>query len=83
MRLLLVLLIVALVAALVTGQQKKKIQDKNCALPKDAGPCNERASLKWYYDSKSSKCRRFVYGGCQGNGNRWDSDADCKKKCIV
>lgn len=76
------LLLVALVATLAAGQ-RKKTQDKNCALAKDPGPCNERASLKWYFDSKSSKCRRFVYGGCQGNGNRWDSDAECKRKCIV
>lgn len=50
-------------------------------MKKDAGDCEE-ASTKWFYDSKLNKCRLFVYGGCGGNDNRFDTEAKCRAQCV-
>ncbi|WP_405162065.1 BPTI/Kunitz domain-containing protein [Nocardia sp. NBC_01499] len=42
---------------------------------------HNRQRMKWYHDSKTGTCKRFVYGGCQGNGNRFDSESECKQHC--
>lgn len=51
-----------------------------CFLPIDTGPCY--ASMeKWAYDSKSGSCKKFYYGGCQGNGNNFESKKECESYC--
>ena len=41
-----------------------------CTLPKKVGDC--KASIKqWYFDNESKKCEWFLYGGCDGNANRY------------
>ncbi|XP_006891561.1 PREDICTED: tissue factor pathway inhibitor 2 [Elephantulus edwardii] len=51
-----------------------------CLLPPDDGPC--RALIpSYYYDRYSQSCRRFMYGGCEGNANNFDTREDCKKAC--
>ncbi|KAM7352919.1 male accessory gland serine protease inhibitor-like [Cochliomyia hominivorax] len=35
----------------------------------------------WSYDSAKKECVEFVYGGCGGNLNRFDSLQECEKKC--
>ena len=32
--------------------------------------------------SGTPKCVEFTYGGCQGNGNRFDSKIDCEMTCM-
>merc|ERR1719347_85694 len=54
-----------------------------CAEPKGVtGPC-EAIIPMWTYDKFSRKCEKFIYGGCQGNGNRFQSKAECEQKCDV
>ncbi|XP_071454258.1 papilin isoform X2 [Hetaerina americana] len=53
-----------------------------CALPKDMGPC-PGSLLRWYYDSTSETCKQFMYGGCQGNPNRFRSEDECRSRCHV
>ena len=54
----------------------------NCALPKDMGPC-PGSILRWYYDSTEKGCKQFMYGGCQGNANRFKTEEECRTKCHV
>merc|ERR1712043_67736 len=52
-----------------------------CDLPKDEGPCNIMSS-RWYYNKLTSQCEVFKYGGCGGNGNKFDSKAECEGRCV-
>ena len=51
-----------------------------CNLPKETGPC-KAAMKRFYWDSKRNKCSQFIYGGCGGNENRFESRKECRKTC--
>ncbi|XP_059058317.1 papilin-like [Achroia grisella] len=51
-----------------------------CQLPMLSGPCDD-SQMKWFYDPTTDTCSRFTYGGCQGNGNRFDTAEDCERRC--
>ncbi|XP_078498213.1 protein AMBP-like [Lissotriton helveticus] len=53
-----------------------------CRLPIVPGPCKKLMPL-WAFDSTQGKCVTFNYGGCQGNGNRFYSEKECKEYCGV
>ncbi|XP_056097436.1 papilin-like [Rhinichthys klamathensis goyatoka] len=53
-----------------------------CRLPIDAGPC-EAYMPRWAFDSAAGKCVSFIYGGCKGNGNRFNSQKECEESCGV
>lgn len=36
---------------------------------------------RYYYDSNLSKCKEFVYSGCLGNANNFETLHDCERKC--
>ncbi|ELT96344.1 hypothetical protein CAPTEDRAFT_168416 [Capitella teleta] len=53
---------------------------EDCKLEKDPGPCNK--FKKWYYfDVKKNKCKKFNYGGCEGNANLFKKKDECRTKC--
>ncbi|XP_005182683.1 male accessory gland serine protease inhibitor [Musca domestica] len=35
----------------------------------------------WSYNVESNECTEFVYGGCMGNDNRFESKEACEQKC--
>ncbi|CAI9538143.1 unnamed protein product [Staurois parvus] len=36
---------------------------------------------RWYYDVTERKCVPFIYGGCGGNRNNFDSEEYCLAVC--
>ncbi|XP_020938995.1 protein AMBP isoform X1 [Sus scrofa] len=53
-----------------------------CSLPIVSGPCRGFFQL-WAFDAVQGKCVLFNYGGCQGNGNQFYSEKECKEYCGV
>ena len=52
-----------------------------CLLPKVPGPC-EGYYPRWGYDAESKSCTQFVYGGCLGNNNKYETKEECEAVCV-
>lgn len=50
-----------------------------CGLVEDAGVCFGSFE-KWRY--AGGKCTPFIFGGCGGNENQFDSKAECESFCL-
>ena len=51
-----------------------------CLASAETGPC--RAMLpRWYFDREEGRCAQFIYGGCGGNRNNFDSEEYCLSVC--
>lgn len=58
----------------------QRIGDDECRAPKAVGNC--RAShLSYYFNIQTGACEAFYYSGCDGNGNRFDSEEQCEHQC--
>ena len=51
-----------------------------CELPKKHGRC-EAAIPRVYFDPSSGMCRDFLYGGCHGNGNNFNTKKEREQIC--
>ncbi len=51
-----------------------------CLLPIEVGPC-EAAMPRWAFDPEQERCVGFVYGGCQGNENNFETLEACQAAC--
>ncbi|XP_067006742.2 kappaPI-actitoxin-Avd3c [Anabrus simplex] len=54
----------------------------DCLLAPDIGTC-DGYFLRYYYDAEQGKCEAFMYGGCEGNNNRFESRIECEKACTT
>ncbi len=51
-----------------------------CKLPIATGPC--RAYMPSYgFDTAKGECVQFIYGGCEGNKNRFETLDACEDVC--
>ncbi|XP_072551759.1 amyloid beta precursor like protein 2 isoform X3 [Salminus brasiliensis] len=69
-------------AAVESPDGDKTLQEVKavCSLEAETGPC--RASMpRWHFDMQQRKCVRFIYGGCAGNRNNFDSEEYCMAVC--
>mmetsp|Transcript_23213 Transcript_23213/g.34269 ORF Transcript_23213/g.34269 Transcript_23213/m.34269 type:complete len:233 (-) Transcript_23213:568-1266(-) len=54
--------------------------DHTCFQPLETGPC--RADFPSVgFQPDTGECTAFVYGGCQGNNNRFDTKDECENNC--
>ena len=53
-----------------------------CSMERDTGPCSDYRPV-WYFEPVSRTCRRFLYGGCHGNGNNFNSSNECESRCLL
>ncbi|KAL3195690.1 hypothetical protein MRX96_001812 [Rhipicephalus microplus] len=53
-----------------------------CDEPKYPGPCAGHFP-RYYFNNASKNCEQFVFGGCQANGNNFESVDECMNRCWV
>ncbi|KAJ1097682.1 hypothetical protein NDU88_002799 [Pleurodeles waltl] len=51
-----------------------------CALPVVQGPC-KNWEPRWTYNNLMRQCHSFIYGGCEGNDNSFESREACEDMC--
>lgn len=51
-----------------------------CTLDVDSGPCMGEYP-RWFFNSTSKQCEIFIYGGCTGNRNKFNTLEKCVDVC--
>ncbi|XP_075973578.1 boophilin-H2-like [Anticarsia gemmatalis] len=59
---------------------KESTRKTFCELQVNAGQCLALVD-RYYFDVSASRCKKFVYGGCGGNQNRFLSRNQCESRC--
>ncbi|XP_069685778.1 BPTI/Kunitz domain-containing protein-like [Periplaneta americana] len=52
-----------------------------CGSQPEGGTC-KALIVSAYYSAENNSCQTFVYGGCDGNGNRFDDIDECTRFCV-
>ncbi|KAM3917834.1 collagen alpha-3(VI) chain isoform 12-T12 [Leptodactylus fuscus] len=52
-----------------------------CELDLDMGTQCKENEVKWFFDKTNKICSQVWYGGCGGNANRFDTEAECINRC--
>ncbi len=53
-----------------------------CAAWPDWGPCN-RLRWMWHFNITTGRCEQFLWGGCEGNLNRFTNFDQCQTTCEI
>uniref|UniRef100_A0A8B9BWH8 BPTI/Kunitz inhibitor domain-containing protein n=1 Tax=Anser brachyrhynchus TaxID=132585 RepID=A0A8B9BWH8_9AVES len=51
-----------------------------CHLPPEHGPCRGHF-YRYAYNPATGTCRVFLYGGCRGNANNFETLKECQRAC--
>nr|KAF6337927.1 collagen type XXVIII alpha 1 chain [Pipistrellus kuhlii] len=72
-------------AATIQGPLRSPFEDgtvdPRCLEDLNPGNCAEYV-VRWYYDQQVNSCARFWFSGCNGSGNRFNSEKECQEICI-
>ena len=52
-----------------------------CTLPAEVGPC-DGVFPRWFHDYRTGACAQFIWGGCEGNANNFETETDCTAACL-
>ncbi|KAJ7990292.1 hypothetical protein DPEC_G00298800 [Dallia pectoralis] len=75
-----VLLLLAAVLINAQVDENQASSPEMCLMPMEVGPCRA-AFPKYFYNVTVQNCSMFVYGGCNSNGNNFDSQGECEAAC--
>jgi len=53
-----------------------------CLLEPTPGVCKRTSYQKWFYNATEKSCARFMYSGCGGNQNNFDTETECLTACL-
>ncbi|XP_004645708.1 collagen alpha-1(XXVIII) chain [Octodon degus] len=56
-------------------------KDQRCLESLKPGNCADYV-VRWYYDRQVNSCARFWFSGCNGSGNRFNSEKECQDICM-
>ncbi|KAK7166814.1 hypothetical protein R3I93_006551 [Phoxinus phoxinus] len=63
-----------------TTESVEEVVREVCFASAETGPC--RAMLpRWYFVREEGRCAPFIYGGCGGNRNNFESEEYCQSVC--
>ena len=51
-----------------------------CLMKPDPGFCKAYFP-RFYYDAAEGRCKKFIYGGCLGNKNNFETVEECELAC--
>ena len=54
---------------------------QTCSEKSERGPCSS-SYTRFYYDESTQKCNTFSFSGCGGNGNNYETESDCTRRCV-
>ncbi|XP_056287002.1 amyloid beta (A4) precursor protein a isoform X2 [Pseudoliparis swirei] len=63
-----------------TTESVEEVVRDVCWANAETGPCRAMLS-RWYFDYQEGRCAQFIYGGCGGNRNNFDSEEYCLSVC--
>nr|AUF41096.1 protease inhibitor-like protein [Anastrepha fraterculus] len=75
------ILFVFSIIALLLCSTVQAVDKSACSQPREIGPCR-KADPKFFYNSEKKACEDFLYGGCKGNDNRFDTKEEYEKTCL-
>uniref|UniRef100_A0A670ZAR0 BPTI/Kunitz inhibitor domain-containing protein n=1 Tax=Pseudonaja textilis TaxID=8673 RepID=A0A670ZAR0_PSETE len=65
----------------ISAFQKRDVTE-NCKLWARKGKCKGKIP-RYYYDVSNKRCQLFIYSGCGGNANNFQTFDECNKACDV
>ncbi|KAM9820064.1 amyloid beta (A4) precursor protein a isoform 2-T2 [Neosynchiropus ocellatus] len=63
-----------------TTESVEEVVRDVCWANAETGPCRAMFS-RWYFDRQEGRCVQFIYGGCGGNRNNFESEEYCLSVC--
>ena len=76
---MLLVLVIAAAAVSVSAQQFQR--PSHCELDREVGSCKGKF-VRFGFDRATGNCSEFVYGGCQGNDNKFQTMESCRQECL-
>ena len=70
----------ASIAGLSSPSIGNNMSRTDCLQPRSTGYCKGYI-VRWYFDGEGGVCRPFVYGGCGGNKNNFQTQLECSSSC--